>query len=181
MSQLLHNVDLQDVHSDNENRNLSQGLNDFFQDKVVKIRSTISGNLRFRTSQPLEVNRTPPVKTLDASTSVSVEEVVMLVSSLPWKSSPLDVLPTSLLKSSIKVFAPVLEHLVNLSFAESCFPLCFKTAQVQLRLKTPCLDRSDFANFRQISNLNTISKVIECLILVRLGPHFTKSTNFNQV
>ena len=105
-----------------------------FQDKIVKIRSIIAEKLRSRTSQPPEVNRTPPANTLDTFAPVS-EEVVKLVSSMSSKSSPLDVLPTSLLKSSIEVFAPVLEHLVNLSFAESCFPLCFKTAQVQPRLK----------------------------------------------
>ena len=100
---------------------------------------------------------------------------------MPSKSSPLDVLPTWLRMSSIKVFAPVLEHLVNLYFAESCFPLHFNTAQVQPRLKKPGLDREDFANFRQFSNLNTISNVIERLVLTCLGSHLTKSSNFNHV
>ena len=74
---------------------------------------------------------------------------------MPSKSSPLNVLPTMLLKSSIKVFTPVLDHLVNLSFAESCFPRCFKTAQLQPHVKKPGLD--EFANFLPISNLNRIS------------------------
>ena len=100
---------------------------------------------------------------------------------MPSKSSSLNVLPTSLLKSFIKVFAPVLKHLVNLSVAESCFPLCFKTAHVQHHLKKLDLDCEDLANFRTISNLNTISKIMKRLVLARLGPHLTKSTNFNQV
>ena len=52
---VLHNVDLPEVHSDDENRNLSQGLNDFFQDNIVKNRSKISEMVRFGTSKPLEV------------------------------------------------------------------------------------------------------------------------------
>ena len=63
----------------------------------------------------------------------------------------------------------------------SCFPRCFKTAQVQPRVKKPGLEREDFANFRTTSNLNTISKVMERSVPAPLCPHLTKSTNFNQV
>ena len=50
-----------------------------FRLKNLKIRSKISEKLRFRTSQPREDNRTPPVNALDTFTSISVEEEVKLV------------------------------------------------------------------------------------------------------
>jgi len=34
------------------------------------------------------------------------------------KQSPTDVLPTSLLRSSVDVFAPVISHIANLSFLQ---------------------------------------------------------------
>ena len=41
------------------------------------------------------------------------------------------------------------------------------------------LDISNPANFRPISNLNNISKILERLFLNRILPHVTGSTNFN--
>ena len=58
------------------------------------------------------------------------------------------------------VIAPVLAHMANLSFAQCHFPTAFKTAQVLPLLKKPGLDRSSMSNFRPISNLSTVSKVI---------------------
>ena len=45
-------------------------------------------------------------------------------------------------------------------------------------LKKARLDRSSPANYRPISNLSTVSKVLERLVLARLRPHLTNSTNF---
>ena len=52
---------------------------------------------------------------------------------------------------------------------------------MQPRLKKTSLDREDFANFRPYYNFNSISEVIERLVVARLGPHLTKSSNFNLV
>jgi hypothetical protein len=52
-------------------------------------------------------------------------------------------------------------------------------AQVLPLLKKPGLDRLNPANYRPISNLNTISKIVERLVLVRLRPHLLASGNFN--
>ena len=98
---------------------------------------------------------------MSALAPVSVEEVVKLVTSMPGKSSPRDTLPTSLLKSCIDVFAPVIAHLANLSFKDGCFPMGFKMAQVLPLIKKPGLDQENYANYRPISNLSTISKVVE--------------------
>jgi len=90
---------------------------------------------------------------------VSSANVLNVLSSLPNKSSPCDILPTSLLKSCANVFAPLITHLTNCSLSENTFPTLFKTAQVLPPLKKPGLDRANQGNYRPISNLNTISKV----------------------
>ena len=96
------------------------------------------------------------------------------------KSSPLDVLPTSLLKSCADVFSPVITRLANLTFAEGRFPSRYKNAQVMRFLKKADLDSSNPANYRPISNLSTISKVFERLALIQLRPHLLNSTNFSE-
>jgi Reverse transcriptase (RNA-dependent DNA polymerase) len=95
------------------------------------------------------------------------------------KSSPRDILPTTLLKQCAAVFTPIIAHLANISFEDGVFPSVFKVALVLPLLKKPSLDSSELANYRPISKLNTISKVIERLVLARLRPHLMKSENFS--
>ena len=89
---------------------------------------------------------------------VSVEEVYKLLGEIPSKSSPMDFVPTSVLKRCRRVFAPLIARLANLSFQEGRFPSQFKRAQVTPLIKHDGLDTSDPANYRPISNLNTISR-----------------------
>ena len=109
----------------------------------------------------------------------SVVEVSNLLARLPNKTSPLDYIHTHVLKSCADVMSPLICHLANLSFAEGVFPSPFKLAQITPLLKKDGLDDDDLANYRPISNLNTISKVIERLALARLLPHVGASCNFS--
>ena len=72
-------------------------------------------------------------------------------------------------------------NLLNLSFEHSILPVKFKTAYVTPLLKKHVLDVSDPANYQPISNLNTISKILERLILIRLVLHASTSSNFDAV
>ena len=102
-----------------------------------------------------------------------------VIKNLPNKTSPLDYISTSVIKSCPDVFAPLICRLANLSFNEGIFPSEFRIAQVTPLLKKPSLDASDPANYRPISNLNTIGKVLERLFLRRVLPHTLSTGNFN--
>jgi len=95
------------------------------------------------------------------------------------KSSVVDYIPTSLLKSCSNVFSELICNLANLSFAEGIFPNSFKLANVTPRLKKAGLDTSVSANYRPISNLNNISKILERLYLSVLQPHILSCPAFN--
>ena len=99
---------------------------------------------------------------------------------MPPKSSPLDVLPCQLLKSCAHVFAPAIARLANLSLQTGKFPARYKTAQVLPLRKKAGLDSSLPANYRPISILSAVSKVLERLVLARLRPHLLGSANFSQ-
>ena len=75
--------------------------------------------------------------------------------------------------------SPLIARLANLSFAEGRFPERFKLAQVTPLLKKDGLDADDPANYRPISNLNTISKILERLCLARILPHVAATGRFN--
>src|SRR6476619_7036548 len=98
---------------------------------------------------------------------------------LPNKTSPLDNVHTSALKTCSGVRVPLVTRLINLSFSEGCFPDQFKRAQVTPLLKKPGLDKNDPSNYRPISNLNTAGKIIEHVFLARLLPHVALTGNFS--
>ena len=54
----------------------------------------------------------------------------------------------------------------------------FKLALISPLLKKPGLPKSELSNFRPISNLNTIGKILERLALARLFPHISISPSF---
>ena len=86
---------------------------------------------------------------------------------------------TSLLKSCSGVFSVLIANLANVSFSLGTSPTMFKLAQVTPILKKPGLPSTDSANFRPISNLNNISKILERLFLSCLLSHINTSSNFN--
>ena len=91
----------------------------------------------------------------------------------------MDAIPTSLLKSCSDVFAPLIARLAAMSFRDGTFPSRFKTASVTPLLKKPGLDSDVPGNFRPISNLNNISKILERLFLRGIIDHVSSSPNFN--
>ena len=95
------------------------------------------------------------------------------------KSSPVESIPTSLINACPVVFSELVAHLANCSFTEGCFSDCFKRAQVTPLLKRDGLDKNIPANYRPLSNLNTISKIMERLALVRLRQHLVGCSSFN--
>ena len=161
----------------NNNQHMCNSFIDYFKSKIVSIHNTIIGMLP-TLSTPLP-DRAQVGPTLDAPSPVSPEQVLAILNSIPAKSSPLDFIPTSLLKSCSGVFSLLISRLANLSFSQEVFPTKFKVAQVTPILKKPGLPSSDPANFRLISNLNNISKILERLFLSHLLPHINSSSNFN--
>jgi len=73
----------------------------------------------------------------------------------------------SLLKTCADVFGPVI---ANQSIQTGQFPFRYKQVQVLRLLKKDGLNSALPANYRPISNLSTISKVLERLVLTRLRP-----------
>ena len=93
------------------------------------------------------------------------------------KSSPLDAVQTTLLKSCADIFVTNIVCLANMSFAEGHFPARYR--QTQLAAKSGP-DSSLPLKFRPFSNLNTVSKILERLALIQLRPHLLNSSNFNE-
>ena len=111
-------------------------------------------------------------------TNISDKEVLEAIHKIPPNTSPLDFIPTTILKSCSDVFLPLIAMLANLSFSEGRFPDVFKFCQVSPLLKKPGGDDKHMTNFGPITNLNTIGKILEHLSQNLIYRHIQGSPNF---
>jgi Reverse transcriptase (RNA-dependent DNA polymerase) len=86
----------------------------------------------------------------------------------------------ALLKSSVDVMASLITRLANISFSSGVFPSTLKQGRVTPLLKKPGMDKSVMANYRPITHLSTLSKLLERLALSRLRPRVLSSGNFSE-
>ena len=114
---------------------------------------------------------------------VSQASVFKLVSALnPSKGTGPDLLPPRFLKDSAEVITPFITHIINLSITTGVVPTAFKKARVIPLFKKG--SKLDPNNYRPVSILCTLSKVLERLVLSRLMILFQKTIfylNFNLV
>ena len=88
---------------------------------------------------------------------VSPEIVHEMTRKSPSKSCPLDPIPTRILKACTEELVPVITSLVNSSLRQGIFLNVFKEGLCLPEIKT----KMDLDNFRPITNLAFVSKIIE--------------------
>ena len=106
---------------------------------------------------------------LNEFTSASQDEVRKLISSFPSNSCDLDSLPTWMFKIHLDTLLLIITKIANLSLDTACFPSTFKNAFVTPLLKKLNLDANNFKNYRPVSNLNFVPKIIEKVVASRLS------------
>ena len=151
---------------------MANDFNLFFTEKVSQIRVDLEQNPLPYPPHAAEARSEFSGTPLSNFRPVSEEEVKKVLSASPSTSCPLDPLPTKILKSCLSVFLPVLTLLANLSLSTGEFCSTFKKAFVIPLLKKSDLDQDIFKNFRPISNLSFISKLIERLVAIQIIDHF---------
>jgi len=124
VAQRLLHTDRQAVHDDADCATLVATFSQYFVE-ISQIRANIASTLQSMTVRHFEVRRHVGSK-LSTFLEVTLDEVRRLLSKMPSKSSPHDVLPCSLIKSCQDVFAPVIAKLANLSLRSGKFPTCYR-------------------------------------------------------
>ncbi len=101
----------------------------------------------------------------------SEEEVRKYIRESANKSCSLDPMPTWLVKECMDSLLPIITKIVNLSLSECCMPGQLKEAILTPLLKKIFLDCEVLKNFRPVSNLAYISKLIEKIVAIRIRNH----------
>ena len=83
----------------------------------------------------------------------------------------MDPIPTSLLRNHIDVLAPVIQKIINISITNGIVPANMKEALIRPLLKKSNLDPQHLKNFRPVSNLSFVSKLVERVVYEQLMDH----------
>lgn len=176
---VLHQAVAPEHTSSTENSNLCNNFINFFNSKIQRIKTNLISQSPGIPANDLYADKPHKSESLTNISLPSSGEVLKLIGSMPAKSSPMDKIPTTVIKLCPELFAHLIARLASLSFSTGVFPFIYKIASVTPLIKKANLDRNDPANFRPISNLHTISKILERLFLTRIMQHIELSPNFN--
>ena len=105
-----------------------------------------------------------------------ISEITELIRKSKPSTCQLDPLPTHLVKASLPSLIPLICAIFHSSLTIGTVPTSFKTAAITPILKKPGADPSNFNDFRPISNLPFISKILEKTVASQL--HFHLSDNY---
>ena len=104
---------------------------------------------------------------------VTLKQVESVIMKSPTKSCPLDPIPTIMLKECLDVLIAPITNIINLSLSTGVVPEVLKIARVLPLIKKQSLDPDVLANYRPISNLPFLSKVLERIVALQLHEHLS--------
>lgn len=139
----------------------------FFNTKVEGVRQS-TGNTPVQSFLP------PAPAVLEEYEPCSTEEVLKVINSSSAKSCALDPVPTDILKAFLPYILPFVTDMCNASLRHGDLPVSQRHALVVPRLKKANADPTDAKNYRPVSNLSFMSKVIERLVCKQLVSFLAK-------
>ena len=138
----------------------------FFDSKIVKIRAGIMNNVASSTALCKSVENSRG--SLSSFCEIDEAELSKIISTMTSSSCSLDVIPTPFLKEVLSSVIKDILKIVNSSITTGVFPDSLKTAVVRPLLKKHNLDPSVLGNYRPISNLPFLGKVLEKTVFLQL-------------
>ena len=142
----------------------------YFKEIIEKIRKKSTCNHTMQHS--LSNTNLIKMSTFELAT---LDEIVGIAKTYGIKCSPEDLIPASLLSSCVDTFAPYWLEKVNLSLALGDMK-GLKSAVLLPLIKelNSTVNTDSFKNYRPVSNLSFVSKLIERVVQTRLEQHMIR-------
>ena len=149
-----------DAPNDNE---LAENFAKFFKQKIDDIRHQF---------QHIPQYKVPPkdTTTLKSFTAITEDNLLKLIKEIPTKICNSDIIPTKLLEEVLPTIIPALIKIANLSIKNGAFSKKWKSAIVKPLIKSLSKGTTQ-QNYRPVSNLTFISKVVEKITLNQFTKH----------
>ena len=148
---------------------LAEEFAGFFHDKIDNIRS------RFNTTAPYKPEEKCDVPLLNKFTPISAIQLEKTITRMSSKTCALDIMPTARLKEVLGTILPSLTYIVNKSLAQGEFYTNWKEALVKPLVKNRILGTT-LTNYRPVSNLQFISKIVEKVTLDQFTQHCNRNS-----
>ncbi len=167
INRALHKKEDTPLPSGLSDEELANDFDKFFDGKIQIIRDNLDSTQNNITEMP----ETPKyTQQLTEFRSLSQEEVKKLITASASKHCELDPIPTWLLKECIDDLLPLITQIINLSLQLGDMPLSLKKAIINPLLKKLGLELIK-KNYRPVSNLAFLSKLIEKAVASQLIEH----------
>ena len=111
---------------------------------------------------------------------ITSEELIKIVSVMNKTTCSFDPFPSKLLMSHGPTIIDTNMHIINFCLSTSVFSSSFKSAVVFPLIKKPGLDPQVFKNYRPVSNLSFLSKLIEKCISSRILKHIANNEHIDK-
>ena len=149
---------------------LALTFNNFFTKKIDMIRENMI--MSSVTCHNISEDQDHSTSLLCEFEPATVDEISDIIKETGVKCSPADLLPQQLYEENIGNLTPLLTELVNLSLSTGSMD-GVKLADVVPLIKGDNLDSHVLKNYRPVSNLTFLGKIIERVVLKRLNDHLT--------
>ena len=156
---------------------LAQEFSDFFVSKIETIRTDIASKTNALSSNQQEYEELEKPfngEQFSQFSTISEQELAKIIQKSPSKSCELDPIPTWLLKDCLNELLPSVTQIVNASLENANVPTAFKSSRIRPLIKKHGLDQNVMKNYRPVSNLPFISKVLEKVVDSQLEKHLTE-------
>lgn len=159
---------------------IAENFKNFFREKVDKIYKGIEADQTkcHHHSAPLPTAHVQTV--IHSFDPVSDGELVSIIKEMSQKYCDLDPIPTKIMLKCLPELLPVLSYIVNGSLKSGSFPKKLKEALVRPSLKKTNLDSECLSNYRPISNLPFLSKIIEKCVAIQLTKYLEENHLFSK-
>lgn len=141
---------------------LCGSFNDFFVSKIEDLRSVLDAKAGGHVFVDESIRDSTEIHEFSSFSLVSVDTIL---------SCPLDPIPTSIVKRYAEILAYPIMKIVNLSLESGDFPCSLSHALVTPLLKSPTLFSENLSNYRPISQLSFLSKLLERTVATQLSKH----------
>ena len=158
--------------TDNDKK-LANSFANYFVEKISKLRDTFTESKLMSNSVDIIDDEITSLTEFEKTTN---EEILQIVKSYGVKCSPEDPVPVVLIKTHLELFVPIWTELVNFSLRVGSME-CLKSAVVIPLIKElDCvIDRDVLKNYRPVSNLLFLEKIIERVVSMRLNKHMEEN------
>ena len=155
---------------------LPNAFGSFFKEKIDRIQNNITENCNNQMLQHFNMPEKEYNGTIfEKFNEVTSSEVLSIIASSSPKTCSIDSIPTDLLLKCIDVLLDPITEIINHSLELGKFPDCYKKAIVKPLLKKHNLDPEVLNNYRPVSNLSFISKILEKVVLKQINEHLAEN------